>query len=280
MRLVVDTNKLLAAFLKNGIVRSILLLSKHEFYTLDYAILEIEKHKEMIGYKDKFVFLAVATNRGFEKNWPSLFYAYKIFLNENPDAKKDTILHAHTSMVYPGGYDLKLLSEFYGISKNIFYISGMSLNSGTPNEEMAKLYNIADCHVSATMGESFGLPVLESMACGVPQIFPNHTTGPELVGEPETGLLIELLKMKNGQEYGWTGPTISDKWLIDPYDLAEKMGKIYNSDSLRKKFSKNAVKFASKFDWDKYIIPEWLKFFEYVENFIEPRDYSDLKLGI
>jgi len=31
MRLVVDTNKLLAAFLKNGIVRSILLLSKHEF---------------------------------------------------------------------------------------------------------------------------------------------------------------------------------------------------------------------------------------------------------
>jgi len=46
MRLVVDTNKLLAAFLKNGIVRSILLLSKHEFYTLDYAILEIEKHKD------------------------------------------------------------------------------------------------------------------------------------------------------------------------------------------------------------------------------------------
>ena len=46
MRLVVDTNKLLAAFLKNGIVRSILLLSKHEFYTLDYAILEIEKHQD------------------------------------------------------------------------------------------------------------------------------------------------------------------------------------------------------------------------------------------
>ena len=46
MRLVVDTNKLLAAFLKNGIVRSILLLSKHEFYTLDYAIFEIEKHKD------------------------------------------------------------------------------------------------------------------------------------------------------------------------------------------------------------------------------------------
>ena len=46
MRFVVDTNKLLAAFLKGGIVRSILLLTKHEFYTLDYAVLEIEKHEK------------------------------------------------------------------------------------------------------------------------------------------------------------------------------------------------------------------------------------------
>jgi len=240
---------------------------------------EINKHKAMTNYKDKFIFLSVATNRGYEKGWANLFYAYKIFLAQNPDAKKDTILHAHTSMQYPGGYDLKLLAEFYGISKNIFYIEGISLNAGSPPEEMAKLYNISDCFVSASMGESFGLPILESMACGVPQVFPNHTVGPELIKEPKTGFLAELLKMKNGQEYGWTGPTISDKWLVDPVDLAEKMGKIYNSDNLRKKFSKNAVKFAQKFDWQKNIIPEWLKFFEYVENFVE-LDYRRLKLGI
>ena len=241
---------------------------------------EIEKHKQMIGYKDKFVFLSVATNTGFEKNWQGLFYAYKIFLANNPDAKEKTILHCHTSPHYPGSYNLELLAKMYGIAENVRFIYGIGLNAGTPPEEMVKLYNVAGCYVSSTFGESFGLPALESMACGTPCIIPNHTTGNQLVGEPKTGFLVELLKMKNGQEYGWTGPTISDKWLIDPVDMAEKMDMIYKDKKLREKFSKNAIKFAKGFDWDKNIAPQWIDFFEYVENFVEPLDYSKKKLGI
>lgn len=241
---------------------------------------EIEKHKEMIGYKDKFVFLAVATNTGFEKNWQGLFYAYKIFLTQNPDAKEKTILHCQTSPHYPGSYDLELLAKMYGIAENVGFIAGVGLNAGMPEKEMVKLYNIADCYVSSTMGESFHLPALEAMACGVPCIIPNHTTGPELVGEPKTGFLIELLYMKNAQEYSWTGPTISDKWLIDPHDMAEKMTEIYKNKELREKFSKRAVKFAKGFAWEKKIILKWLDFFQYAENFIEPVDYREKKLGI
>ncbi len=241
---------------------------------------EIEKHKEMIGYKDKFIFLSVATNTGAEKNWQGLFYAYKIFLTQNPDAKENTILHCHTSPHYPGGYDLELLAKMYGIADNLRFIAGVGLNAGTPPEEMSKLYNIADCYVSPTMGESFSLPALEAMACGTPCIIPNHTTGPELVGEPKTGLLIDLLKMKNGQEYGWTGPTISDKWLIDPFDMAEKMTKIYKDKKLREEFSKNAVKFAKGYDWEKHTVFKWIDFFKYVETFREPVDYKNKKLGI
>jgi len=241
---------------------------------------EIEKHKAMMNYKDKFVWLAVATNTGMEKNWQGLFYAYKIFLTQNPKAKKDTILHCQTSMHYPGGYDLEALAKMFGIAENIRFISGISLNVGLPPEEMAKLYNVADCYISSTMGESFSLPALEAMACGTPCIIPNHSTGPELVGEPKTGFLIELLKMKNEQEFGLTGPTISDKWLADPVDMADKMTEIYKDKKLREEFSKNAVNFAQGFDWEKVIIPKWLKFFEYVEKFVEPLDYGEGKLGI
>jgi len=237
---------------------------------------ETEKHKEMIGYEDKFIFLAVATNTGFEKNWQGLFYAYKIFLQMTG---ANTILHCHTSPNYPGGYDLEALAKMFGIAENIRFISGISLNAGLPPEEMAKLYNAADCYISASMGESFSLPALEAMACGIPCIIPNHTTGPELVGEPKTGLLIDLLKMKNGQEFGLTGPTISDKWIIDPFDMALKMTEIYRDKELREKFSKNAVEFAQGYDWE-VIIPKWLKFFEYVEDFVEPLDYKENKLGI
>jgi len=230
---------------------------------------EIENHKEMIGYKDKFVFLSVATNTAaIQKNWPGVFYAYKIFLTQNPEAKKDTILHCQTDMQHPAGHDLELLAKKFGIEKNVSYID-VKLNTGFPPEEMVKLYNISDCHLSANLGESFGLPMLEGMACGLPQIFPNSTTGPELIGEPKTGLLVDLIKMKNGQEFGLTAPSMNDRFWPDPVDMAEKMAIIYKDKKLREKFSKNGIKFAKKFDWEKCIIPEWIKFFKYVENFKE-----------
>ncbi len=243
---------------------------------------EKKEYRKLMGYEDKFVWFAVATNTGFEKNWQGLFYAYKIFLAQNPEAVKDTVLHCHTSPHYQGAasYDLEVLGKMYGIVKNLRFVVGMNLNAGTPAEEMVRFYNIADCYVSSTMGESFGLPALESMACGTPCIIPNHTTGPQLVGEPKTGLLIEPLKMKNGQTFGWTGPQISDKWLIDPVDLSEKMTKMYKDKKLREKCSKNAIKFAKKFDWEKVVIPLWIDFLKYTENFVESIDYKEKKLGI
>ncbi len=103
---------------------------------------EMEKHKQMIGYKDKFVFLSVATNTGGEKNWPGLFYAYKIFLHQNPDAKERTILHCHTNPHCQGGYDLDLLGRMYGITENIRFIAGVGLNAGMPQKEMSKLWRL------------------------------------------------------------------------------------------------------------------------------------------
>ena len=242
--------------------------------------LEIEKFKEEIGYKDKFVFLSVATNTAaIQKNWTGTFYAYKVFLTQNPEAKKDTILHCQTEMNHPSGLDLDLLAKKFGIEKNVSYID-VKLNTGFLPEEMAQLYNIADCHVLSGMGESFGLPMLEGMACGLPQIFPNHSTGPELIGEPKTGLLVDLIKMKNGQEFGMTSPSMNDRFWPDPIDMAEKMAIIYKDKKLREKFSKNGIKFAKKFDWEKVIMKEWLKFFKYVEEFREPVDYSKKQLGI
>jgi len=227
---------------------------------------EIEKHKEKIGYKDKFVFLCVATNTAaIQKNWPGVFYAYKIFLAQNPEAKKDTLLHCQTDMRHPAGYDLELLAKKFGIDKNVYYID-VKLNTGFPPEEMVKLYNLSDCHISAGMGESFGLPILEGMACGLPQIFPNHTTGPELIEEPKTGLLVDLIKMKNGQEFGMTAPSMNDRFWPDPIDMAEKMTIIYKDKKLREKFSRNGIKFAKGFDWEKYIIPQWIEFFKHIEE--------------
>ena len=236
------------------------------------------KEKQGIGYSGKFIFLSVGTNKGIQKNWQGLFYAYKVFLLNNPEARKETILHCHTDMHASDGYDLELLARRYGIAENVFYVD-TKLNAGTPPEKMVKLYNLADCFVSASLGESFGLPLLESMACGTPVIFPNHTSGPELIGEPNTGLLAELVKMKNEQEFGLTSPMASDKYFVDPIDMAEKMEMIYKDEKLKEKLSKNGIEFAKKFDWKK-VVSQWIDFFKYVEEFKEPINYREKKLGI
>ena len=240
---------------------------------------EKKKCKEEIGYENKFVFLSIGTNKGIQKNWPGLFYAYKIFLINNPKAKKDTLLHCHTDMHSADGYDLELLAKRYGIAENVSYVD-VKLNSGTPPEKIVRLYNLADCFVSASMGESFGLPLLESMACGVPVIFPNHSTGPQLVGEPKTGLLADLMKMKGGQDFGLTSPLVSDKFWADPVCMAECMEKIYKDKKLREQFSKNAINFAKEFDYEKKVIPMWIDFFKELEEIKEPIDYKENKIGI
>lgn len=50
-----------------------------------------------------------------------------------------------------------------------------------PAQELAKLYNIADAFIFPSERESFGLPPLEAMACGVPTVAMNQSSLPEIV---------------------------------------------------------------------------------------------------
>ncbi|MBA7636975.1 hypothetical protein ES703_44607 [subsurface metagenome] len=47
---------------------------------------------------------------------------------------------------------------------------------------MCKLYRASDYTVLCSLGEGFGIPLIESMACGTPCIFSNFSATPEVVG--------------------------------------------------------------------------------------------------
>jgi predicted nucleic acid-binding protein len=53
MRILIDTNRIIAALIKKGTSRSILLDENFKFVTPDYTITEIEKHKEELKKKTK-----------------------------------------------------------------------------------------------------------------------------------------------------------------------------------------------------------------------------------
>ncbi len=235
---------------------------------------EKEKAKETFGYKDKFVFLDVGTNKGFQKNWPAVLYAYKLFLDKNKKDRDKFVLHLQTTPTpADGGYDLNSLVRRFGIGDRVFTIQNINKNSGFTEEEMTKLYNMSDVLLSTTIGESFSLPVLEAEACGIPCIMTDFSTCEELIKEPQAGFGAKVAKM-------FTTPLVSDQAFVDEEDMADKMQLLYTDKKLRERMSKNAAKFAVKHDWKKDIIPKWNALLKKVEEIRPVLDYNQGELGI
>jgi glycosyltransferase involved in cell wall biosynthesis len=250
--------------------------------------------RKRLGYGDRFVFLSVGRNKGIQKRYDILLKAYKAFLMNVPDARGKTLLHIHAEPHESGAIDLEQMRDmgYHAVGKEHVRFSAvrfsdekqklevcagddpraMTLNPnwGLDEDEMARLYNIADCHVQSGEGESFCLPAMESQACGIPQIFPDHSIGPEMVGKPGSGLLVRIATEE-------TTPILTDVALADPLDMAKCMERMYRDAELRRECSENAVKNSRNYGW-KRVVEKWLFV---IEKTGEPRlDYQRGLLGI
>jgi glycosyltransferase involved in cell wall biosynthesis len=72
--------------------------------------------------------------------------------------------------------DLRSLVVDLGISDDVVFTGGV------PLEETVSFYRAADCFVYPSFNETFGLPILEAMACGCPVVTANTSAMPETAG--------------------------------------------------------------------------------------------------
>jgi len=63
-----------------------------------------------------------------------------------------------------------------GIADDVVFVGGV------PNEETAHFYRAADLLVYPSFNETFGLPILEAMACACPVVTSNVSSMPEIAG--------------------------------------------------------------------------------------------------
>jgi glycosyltransferase involved in cell wall biosynthesis len=97
-----------------------------------------------------------------------------------------------------------------------------------PYDELPKIISGAIALVFPSLWEGFGLPVLESMACGTPVITSNLSSLPEVAGDAAI--------------------------LIDPYkveEITDAMQAIANDSGLRSHLSQLGLARASQFSWEK-----------------------------
>jgi glycosyltransferase involved in cell wall biosynthesis len=137
--------------------------------------------------EDAFVIGIVAANKGTpsRKALPAQLEAFARFHADHPEA----ILYLHTHLgTEMEGLDVAKLIEGVGIPEKAVRVCDQYRNiMGYADTVMAGLYSAMDVLSSVTMGEGFGVPIIEAQACGTPVIVGGWTAMPELVG---SGLVI------------------------------------------------------------------------------------------
>ena len=112
-----------------------------------------------------------------------------------------------------------------------------------PREKLPMVYNAFDvyCFLSMSGEETFGLTVLEAMACGTPPIVPNFDGVPSVVGD--AGLIADADNFDHD-----IGTLVS---YPSPVDFSEKINLLLNDDKMREILSQKSRERALSLTWNK-----------------------------
>jgi len=85
--------------------------------------------------------------------------------------------------VVGAGRDPRYLAQLHSLVAELGIGDDVVFVGGVPLEETARFYQAADALVYPSLNETFGLPILEAMACACPVVTSNVSAMPEIAGD-------------------------------------------------------------------------------------------------
>jgi glycosyltransferase involved in cell wall biosynthesis len=130
---------------------------------------------------DRFIAGMVAMNKGplSRKAFPQCLEAFAEFRRRHPDV----LLYLHTTRGSGGEYNglnLPVLISTLGITDDVVFADPYVMALGFNEEYMVHLYNAMDVLLSPSLGEGFGVPIIEAQSCGRTVIAGDWTAMSEL----------------------------------------------------------------------------------------------------
>jgi len=228
-----------------------------------YKPLDKSEVRKELNVPDKYTVMMVAMNQSFpsRKAFPECLAAFAEFHRNHPDSQ----LYLHTTRKPRGvawdGVELDLLVKALGIEDCTIFGEEYGLVLGLPDTEMAKVYNCADVLLSASLGEGFGVPIIEAQSCGLPVVTNRFSSMPELTFN---GISVEPLQQI------WTA---INTWQAVPSILgvAEALEAIYSrsAEETRQKATEGRQAIVKDYSWP-VILDAWKRFLEFVERGEKP----------
>lgn len=162
---------------------------------------------------------------------PFIFHVSNLSPKKNPK----TLLKAFSQLVKKG-FDLELViagakwtSRYVKRMIEKFNLaSNVKILGYVPEQDLIYLYNAAELFFYPSLHETFGLPVLEAMACGTPVVTSNAYSIPEIAGDAAI--------------------------LCDPYDYSEfsnAIEQLLKDKKLKKEMIIKGLKNVKRFSWEK-----------------------------
>ncbi len=174
----------------------------------------LEQIKEKYRLPKKFILFLGNTDP--KKNLKGVLRAYSIYVENNQAVVPLVIVDLKQKYLSAVLKELNLL----GLQEHIV------LTGYIPNRDLPAVYNLSELFLYPSLRESFGLPILEAMACGVPVITSNTSSMPEVAGDAAL--------------------------LVDPKDallLANDIGAMLSHNNLRQRMIRKGFRQAERFSW-------------------------------
>jgi len=246
----------------------------HGVETKTYFPMDKKESKKSIGIpEDCFVFGQIAANSDKEnrKGFAQIIRALRIFLDSNPDVKKETLRYLiFSNPADPRGLQLELFLKKQDIRDIAILQNPLLFSTGIKDSEMNVLYNAMDVQLYASFREGFGMPILEAMSCGIPNIVTNFSSMPELV--EGRGWVTEPMTREHPT------PINALTSIPDSYNIAKAIEDAYFDDKLRKKYNTECRKFALQYDWDDIVREQWVPLIDSIIEESKPKAIEDRKI--
>jgi len=161
-----------------------------------------------------------------------------MFFLGNTDPKKNTrgVLKAYADFRKTSATDYKLVMPDYeetalaALLKELdcseirehIHLTGYIINTDLPG-----IINLSTLFLYPSLRESFGIPILEGMACGIPVITSNTSSMPEIAGD--SAFIVDPFK---------------------PEEITAAMNKILDNSELYKQLGEKGLERAALFSWE------------------------------
>jgi len=132
------------------------------------------------------------------------------------------LLYLHFNMHDPMGLDMSKVVNDNDAGRNLVVRKNHNIAKGVPDNEFTAILNTLDCHFLTTAAEGFGLTVIESMACGVPNISTRTTAVTEQLEEGRGWLVIPKI------HWIFDDAANTRKHVIDPEGAIKALTEVYS----------------------------------------------------